>query len=561
MGRRTPPRRLLAARLGTLATATVALGLMAAGAAQWARSAALGAPSDAVAARTQPAGGPAVQFRVDSATGHRPISQLIYGLNADVSGGGQAVRQALAVARPTLLRLGGNRWTAYNWVNNCSNAGSDYRYENDDYLSSSTAPAAAVLPTMRAAQAIGATTLLTVPIAGLVAGDCAGPVPLQNPPDMSRFARDGPDDPGPLAAAPSRSGGAVYQDQFVWFVHHALPSEPLMVDLDNEPDLWSSTHQEIHPEPASYAELLAKDLAYARAVKQALPAAQVGGPVSYGWEGYETLQNAPDSAKDGNFLEWWMRQVRAADAEAHERLIDDLDLHWYPEALGGGVRITSPEATPALVAAREQAPRSLWDAGYVEDSWITADSLGGKPIELIPRLQGEIAADDPGLGLDISEWNYGGGGTVSGAIATADVLGIFGRYGVHAAALWPLNSDEQFSYGAMAIYRNYDGHGASFGDTEVSATTTDPDGTSIYASIERDDPGRIVIVVINKRTTALPSRLRLLGTNRLAPARLYVLTAGSPLPRPAGVLDATGDGYRWALPPQSVSVLAIEQSR
>ena len=92
------------------------------------------------------------------------------------------------------------------------------------------------------------------------------------------------------------------------------------------------------------------------------PDALITGPVSYGWEGYETLQNAPDSTQDGNFLNWYMQNVHAADTAAGTTLVNDLDLHWYPEATGGGVRITGTETTPAVVAAREQAPRSLWDA-------------------------------------------------------------------------------------------------------------------------------------------------------------------------------------------------------
>jgi len=38
----------------------------------------------------------------------------------------------------TFDRDGGNRWTAYNWETNASNAGSDYLYENDAYLSAAT---------------------------------------------------------------------------------------------------------------------------------------------------------------------------------------------------------------------------------------------------------------------------------------------------------------------------------------------------------------------------------------------------------------------------------------
>ena len=44
----------------------------------------------------------------------------------------------LASTHATISRVGGNRMTAYNWENNASNAGSDYQFENDDYLCSTS---------------------------------------------------------------------------------------------------------------------------------------------------------------------------------------------------------------------------------------------------------------------------------------------------------------------------------------------------------------------------------------------------------------------------------------
>jgi hypothetical protein len=65
------------------------------------------------------------------------ISPYIYGIN---------FYNAVSGAPPLLTfdRAGGNRWTAYNWETNASNAGSDYFYQNDSYLSSSNVPAEAV---------------------------------------------------------------------------------------------------------------------------------------------------------------------------------------------------------------------------------------------------------------------------------------------------------------------------------------------------------------------------------------------------------------------------------
>ena len=42
----------------------------------------------------------------------------------------------------------------------------------------------------------------------------------------------------------------------------------------------------------------------------------------------------------------------------------------------------------------------------------------------------KIAAHYPGTKLSISEYNYGAGGDISGGIAQADVLGVFGREGL-----------------------------------------------------------------------------------------------------------------------------------
>jgi hypothetical protein len=518
-------------------------------------------PANAVLAVARPAlaaTSGAVTFDIYTTEGRHAISPLIYGMNLDATVSPSQFASVMAETRPGMLRMGGNRWTAYNWENNDSNAGSDWQYENDDYLSSSTTPGAAVLPTVEAAEKAGIPVLLTVPIAGYVSADRDPPGPVQSSGAgylKTRFEIDEPTDPHPLTATPDESLRYVYQDQYVYWLKRTVPGARLMLSLDNEPDLWSSTHSEIHPAPTTYTELSSKDLAYAAAVKKVDPAAPVTGPVSYGWEGYETLQNAPGSSRYGNFLDWWMRQVRAADARAGTTLVNDLDLHWYPEATGDGQRITGTGTSPGEVAAREQAPRSLWDKSYVESSWITQDSLGGKGIDLIPRLDAQIRANNPGMNLDFTEWDYGGGQDVSSAIATADVLGIFGRYSVHAADFWALNTSNAYAYGAFAAYRNYDGHGSGFGDTEVKATTTDKVGTSVYASIDRASPGHVVVVAINKSLAPRTAAVHLQGVTATA-ASVYTLTSAAPTPRRAPGLVATSKGtFSYVMPAQSVSVI------
>jgi len=143
-------------------------------------------------------------------------------------------------------------------------------------------------------------------------------------------------------------------------------------------------------------------------------------------------------------------------------------------------------------------------------------------------LQGEINANYAGTKLSISEYNYGGGDNISGGIAEADVLGIFGKYGVFSAAEWPLLSKEPFIMGAFRMFRNYDGNGGTFGDTSISAADSDTVDTSLYASTFSTDPGKMVLVAINKISGALAADINLTdNTEPYSSFAVYQLTANS----------------------------------
>ena len=497
--------------------------------------------------------GPAdVTFAINTTTSaNHAISPLIYGSNSD---------QGLATNRQTNLRLGGNRWTAYNWENNDSNAGSDYCFQNDDFLSSSLTPGAAVKPTVDEATAAGDTAIVTVPIVDYVAADRNGGCDVRNSGAnylQTRFKQNEPTKGSAFTLTPSTSDAYVYQDEFVNWLKATEPSANVIFQLDNEPDLWSSTHAEVHPNPVTYAEIVQRDSTYSKAIKSVWPTAPVIGPVNYGFLGLVNLQNAPDNG-GRNFVDFYLNQMKAASATAGERLLDYYDFHWYPEATGGGARITDDGTGAAEVAAREQAPRSLWDPSYLETGWITDPSgYNYGPIDLLPMMQSKINADYPGTKLGISEWNYGGGTDISGAIATADVLGIFGQQNVGLADLWPLNGTESFTYTAFRAFRNYDGAGGAFGDISVPATSSNVPLATVYASLSSSDPKRVVIVAINKGTTATSAAIKLTANYAYTKAKVFTITAGGGpnVVAQADVATAATNAWNYAMPAQSVSVI------
>jgi hypothetical protein len=301
---------------------------------------------------------------------------------------------------------------------------------------------------------------------------------------------------------------------------------------------------------------MARTLEWSAAIKSAAPAALVFGPASYGWNGFINLQNAPDAGQR-DFLDFYLESLRAAEKRERRRLLDVLDLHWYPEAKGGGVRITEANTSPAVAAARVQAPRSLWDPTYVEQSWISQDAKVGA-IRLIPRMKEKIAAFYPGTRLAITEYDYGAGDHISGAIAQADVLGIFGREDVFAAARWALTSKNDFADAAFDAYTNYDGASGRFGDISIRATTTNTADTSVYASVASANSDRIVVVAINKTSIAQTAEIFIRHPVALSLDQTYQLTAAvSSLSAGAALKPATPNVFLLPMPASSVTTVVL----
>ncbi len=396
-----------------------------------------------------------------------------------------------------LARQGGNRMSAYNWETNASNAGSDWRHQNDGYMGETDEPGWAVRQFFQPSQAQGAAALLTVPTLGHVAADKKGDGDVNQTPDYLnvRFHKSLARKERPFAFPPDTSDRTVYQDEFVAWVEKAKSRRtPIWYSLDNEPDLWPHTHERVMPKNPGYSGIIKNNIEYGAAIKAAAPGALVFGPANYGWQGFRAFQDAEDSA-GRDFLDVYLASMKEAERTAGRRILDVLDIHFYPEARGGGVRVTADDGlAPETQEARIQSPRSLWDPTYVEDSWITGN-LGGKAIALIPGVKSQISRGYPGTRLAITEYYYGGGKDWSGMVAQADVLGIYGREQLFAAANWGLGPEDPAVLAGFRAFLDYDGKGSRFGSTGLKVRGGRPEAESLYASMN----GRLLtLVAINK---------------------------------------------------------------
>jgi hypothetical protein len=475
-----------------------------------------------------PSAGPGLT--VNSVSGRRAINEDIYGMN-------YADEDLAAAIRLPVRRWGGNSTSRYNWQNDTYNTGSDWYFENIPADNSGTSG----LPDGSSADLFveqdrrtGTKTIMTIPMMGWVAKrrleshpyDCGFKVSVYGAQESvdpwdtdcgNGVSSGGSDITG---NDPTDTSVAIGPDFVSSWISHlagrygtAASGGVAYYNLDNEPMLWNSTHRDVHPEGTTYNEMRDLTYSYAAAIKTADPTAKTLGPVLWGWCAYFYSANdgcsaGSDYSGHGNmyFVPWYLQQMKTYEQQHGVRILDYLDLHNYPQANGVALGSAGSSATQAL---RLRSTRSLWDPTYIDESWIGTDL--GETVRLIPRMRGWVNTYYPGTKLAITEYNWGGLESINGALAQADVLGIFGREGVDLATLWgPPDATDPGAF-AFRIYRNYDGSGHGFGEMGVLASSTDQGKLSIYAA-ERSSDNALTVVVINKTSGALTSNVTLTGS-------------------------------------------------
>jgi mannan endo-1,4-beta-mannosidase len=69
---------------------------------------------------------------------------------------------------------------------------------------------------------------------------------------------------------------------------------------------------------------------------------------------------------------------------------------------------------------------------------------------------------------------------------------------VFAATYWPLSSNEPCALAGFRAFRAFDGKNACFGDTALQSISSDVQDVAVYASLDRNTPGCVVFVAINR---------------------------------------------------------------
>ena len=459
---------------------------------------------------------------VDASADHHAISPYIYGVstfNIDA-----AYLRDLGI---TITRWGGDAITRYNWQEDASNAGFDWYFMAGSGTTTPT-PGAQVDAIVSRDLSVGAKSFVSVPMIQYIdkvsVWDCSYPVshygaqqsvnPYVHPvvDGVTTNCGNGLRPDGSQIAIADSDVARIHvpntvATQQAWIRHltgkfgNASSGGVRFFALDNEPGGWANTHRDIHPVAPTYQEIVQRTTQYARGIKDADPTAWVAGPEDFGWAIY-----VGDPSKNGGLWNaiYYLQQMRAYEQANGVRILDYFTEHWYPSP-AGVIDWSQDAGTPDVQAARLRSTRTFWDSTYREENWI---GTWYPPVTLIPTFHKWVSENYPGTKIGITEYNWGGQKSVNGALAQADLLGIFGREALDLATLWGPPDRTWPAANAFRIYRNYDGAGSTYGETWTRSTSSDQSKVAIYSSLRAKD-GALTIMVVNKSALAQAAHIAL----------------------------------------------------
>jgi len=355
----------------------------------------------------------------------------------------------------------------------------------------------------------------------------------------------------------------VYRNTWAAALAAAFGSAPHFYDMDNEIEIWGSTHMDIHPQPTAYEEMRDTFIAESGALKGWDPAAIRFGPITCCWWFYWNGANNNDKVAHAgiDFIPWWLNEVYWNDQIAGTRSVDVMDLHAYPDLPDTSKYTLAEKRALALKIFRD-----YWDPTWVstgsdiDQKWTTFIQPKKTIPFRIPRMRAIANMIYPGTPLSFTEWNaaVAGESDFSTALGDADAYGILGRERMYLASRWTAPVSTNPNYQALKLYRNYDGQHDTFQTISVADTNnTSPNLFSSYAAINPSGT-TMTIMVLNKAPGATYNAT--FAMNGFTPSQVtaYTLSSKSPATIVASAAKAWSSTMSFA--PYSATLLVVTGS-
>jgi hypothetical protein len=257
--------------------------------------------------------------------------------------------------------------------------------------------------------------------------------------------------------------------------------------MDNEPEIWNSTHDDVMPVQLSAEDFVQRYIAAAKLARAKYPEIRLMGPVPANeWQWFNWASSISVNGKKYCWLEYFIKRIGEEQAASGIRLLDVVDLHFYPG---------TTDAAQVLQLHRVFFDRdySFPEANGIHalnggwDATITKEYIFGRCQDWLKQYLGA----NHGVGLSISEIGIALDNPTVTAVWYASTLGEFMRNGVEVFTPWTW---QKGMWEVLHLYSRYNY------TTAVRAQSDDELNVSSYATVD-DTTGNVTVVLVNRSQT------------------------------------------------------------
>jgi hypothetical protein len=449
-----------------------------------------------------------VNIQVDASKGKKTISPYIYGKNNDVSDDPTTpiTSTQWKLMRDAGLRYtrenGGNNATKYNWRTKLSSHPDWYNNvytHNWDYAAKTLADSLPGVQGMWAFQLIGyAASNLNNNFndwnynqSTYWAGVC------QN------LAGGGTANSSGGCAATVNGNTSLYLENWTadstvaildhWFGNGGLGYNQNTIkywSMDNEPDGWSGTHDDVMPTQPAAEAFMQLYFAVAKKARAKYPAIKLTGPIPESeWQWYSWNNNKiTENGQSYVWLEYFIKRCAEEQTASGIRLLDVIDIHSYPGETqdsdivqGHRIYFDTTYSYPGANGVKTTSP-SGWD------NTITNENVFGRVNKWLVQYMGA----NHGVTCSVSEFGLTNNSANVTANSYASILGTFADNNVEFFTPW-------FWYPGMWETMHMFSRYAQ--NTRVQSTSTDEHYVTAYSSVNTLADSMTVILV-NRSLTA-----------------------------------------------------------
>ncbi len=261
-------------------------------------------------------------------------------------------------------------------------------------------------------------------------------------------------------------------------------------NMDNEIEIWSSTHDDVMPTQLSAEAFMQLYFAVAKKARALFPGIKLSGPVSpneWQWYNWSTGLVTGSDGKQYPWLEYFIKRIAEEEQRTGIRLLDVIDLHFYPSS-------TSPTD---LV----QYHRVFFDSTYawpeangvkvVNGGWdpsIQIEDVFGRAQDWLNQYMG------PGNGVSFALSETGlqiQGDPNTLAVWYASTMGEFMKHNVEYFSPWTWDVG---MWEALHLYSRYNKANS------IQAISSDELDGSAYATADNNNDS-MTVVLVNRSTT------------------------------------------------------------